>query len=122
MRPGISTTCEIVQWCHDNDVLYVNTSVEAWDPDATIATASPYEKTLYYRQMKLIELTKDWKDATTCVVDHGANPGLISHFAKHGLVDIAERMIADDIAKDPELIRRLIQDAGLCPARHGSRH
>jgi len=102
-------TCEIVQWCHDHEVLYVNTSVEAWDPDAAIATATPYEKTLYYRQMKLIELTKDWKDATTCVVDHGANPGLISHFAKHGLVDIAEQMIADDIAKDPDLLRLLIQ-------------
>ena len=102
--------CEVVQWCHDHNVLYVNTSVEAWDPDADIQTASPYEKTLYYRQMKLIELTKDWKDATTCVVDHGANPGLISHFAKQGLVDIARRMIADKIAKDPERIKRLIRD------------
>ena len=24
--------CEIVQWCHDHGVLYVNTSVELWDP------------------------------------------------------------------------------------------
>ncbi|MBM3890429.1 MAG: homospermidine synthase, partial [Verrucomicrobia bacterium] len=24
--------CEILQWCHDNGVLYVNTSVELWDP------------------------------------------------------------------------------------------
>ena len=82
--------CEIVQWCHDHDVLYVNTSVEAWDPEAEKFTASPYEKSLYYRQMKLHELTKDWKNTSTCVVDHGANPGLISHFAKQGLVDIAD--------------------------------
>jgi homospermidine synthase len=102
--------CEIVQWCHENEVLYVNTSVEAWDPDAVKYTASPYEKTLYYRQMKLMELTKDWKDATTCVVDHGANPGLISHFAKHGLVDIAERMITDGIAREPERLKNLIRD------------
>ena len=91
-----------MQWCHDNNVLYVNTSVEAWDPDSEKFTATPYEKTLYFRQMKLMELTRDWKDATTCVVDHGANPGLISHFAKKGLVDIAERMITDKIAPDPE--------------------
>lgn len=100
--------CEVVQWCHDHDVLYVNTSVEAWDPDAAITTASPYEKTLYFRQMRLMDLTKDWEDATTCVVDHGANPGLISHFAKHGLVDIATKMIDDGIANDPVLIRELI--------------
>ena len=24
--------CEILQWCHDRGVLYVNTSVELWDP------------------------------------------------------------------------------------------
>jgi homospermidine synthase len=97
--------CELVQWCHDNNVLYVNTSVEAWDPDAVKFTASPYEKTLYYRQMKLHDLTKDWHDGATSVVDHGANPGLISHFARQGLVDIARRMIADGIAVDPDLMK-----------------
>lgn len=102
--------CDVVQWCHDHDVLYVNTSVEAWDPDAGIETASPYEKTLYFRQMRLMELTKDWNDAPTCVVDHGANPGLISHFAKQGLVDIAHRMIADKIAQDPSRIQQLITE------------
>jgi homospermidine synthase len=97
--------CELVQWCHENNVLYVNTSVEAWDPDAEKFTASPYEKTLYYRQMKLHDLTKDWHDGATSVVDHGANPGLISHFARQGLVDIALRMIADGIAIDPDLMK-----------------
>ena len=97
--------CELVQWCHDNNVLYVNTSVEAWDPDAVKFTASPYEKTLYYRQMKLHDLTKDWHDGATSVVDHGANPGLISHFARQGLVDIARRMIADGIAIEPDLMK-----------------
>ena len=26
--------CEILQWCHDHGVLYVNTSTELWDPYA----------------------------------------------------------------------------------------
>ena len=30
--------CEILQWCHDHGVLYINTSVEVWDP---------YDHTLY---------------------------------------------------------------------------
>ena len=102
--------CEMVQWCHDHDVLYVNTSVEVWDPDAERFSASPYEKIPYNRQMKLQELTKDWNDATTFVVDHGANPGLISHFAKQGLIDIARRMIADGMAEDPENLERLIRE------------
>ena len=102
--------CELVQWCHDHNVLYVNTSVEAWDPDAEKFTAGPYEKTLYYRQMRLHELTKDWHDGATSVVDHGANPGLISHFARQGLVDIARQMIADGIALEPDLVEDHIRN------------
>ncbi len=100
--------CELVKWCHDHEVLYVNTSVEVWDSYGERFTATPYGKSLYKRQMALRELTKGWKDATTFIVDHGANPGLISHFAKKGLIDIAERMIADKKAKNPERLRKLI--------------
>ena len=62
------------------------------------------------RQMKLYDITKDWKDGITCVVDHGANPGMISHFARQGLFDIAKRMIDDDIAPDPRRMKILMQE------------
>jgi len=87
--------CDMLQWCHDHNVLYVNTSVEVWDSYAGLEMLSPYEKSLYFLQMKLKELSKGWKDAPTAVVDHGANPGLISHFVKQGLIDIADRLITN---------------------------
>ena len=31
---------EIVQWCHDHGVLYINTSVELWDPYAGAGTST----------------------------------------------------------------------------------
>ena len=31
----------------------------------------------------------------TAVIEHGANPGLISHSPSKGLMDIAERLLAD---------------------------
>ncbi len=86
---------EIVKWCHDHEVLYVNTSVEVWDPAEKFLTQSLLEKSLYLRQMRLQELSRDWKDAPTAVVDHGANPGLITHFVKQGLLDIAARTCED---------------------------
>jgi homospermidine synthase len=101
--------CEIVQWCHDHEVLYANTSVEVWDSYGERFTATPYEKSLHARQVRLRELAKDWKDAPTFIVDHGANPGLISHFAKQGAIDIARRMIADGIARDPGKLGELIR-------------
>ena len=45
--------CEIVQWCHDRGVLYVNTSVELWDPYAGANDKHPTERTLYWRHMNL---------------------------------------------------------------------
>ncbi|MCM8761614.1 MAG: saccharopine dehydrogenase NADP-binding domain-containing protein, partial [Candidatus Omnitrophica bacterium] len=69
---------DIVSWCHDNNVLYVNTSVEEWDPYADIHNKTTLQKSLYYRQMKLREMESKWNgDSATVVVDHGANPGLI---------------------------------------------
>jgi homospermidine synthase len=87
---------DMLTWCHDNKVLYINTSVEEWDPYAGIHNKSPFKKSLYYRQMLIREMVSKWNDgSTTAVVDHGANPGLISHFTKKGIVDIAEKAMRD---------------------------
>lgn len=87
--------CELLKWCHDHDVLYINTSVEQWDPKEGVCTDPVYKKTLYFRQMRIRKLAKNWKNSTTAVLDHGANPGLISHFTKQGIIDIAKKLIKD---------------------------
>jgi homospermidine synthase len=88
--------CEIVQWCHEHGVLYINTSVELWDPYASTGDAHPTVRTLYWRHMNLRRLTSRWTEpGPTAVLEHGANPGLISHFTKQGLLDIAQRALAD---------------------------
>ena len=86
---------DIVQWCHDNGVLYINTSVELWDPYAGSGAKYPTERTLYWRHMSLRRTVASWNGTgPTAVIEHGANPGLISHFTKHALLDIAERALA----------------------------
>ena len=88
--------CEILQWCHDRGVLYVNTSVELWDPYENAKGALPQKMTLYWRQMNLRRMTAKWtQPGPTAVIEHGANPGLISHFTKQGLLDIGNRAIKD---------------------------
>jgi homospermidine synthase len=90
---------EILQWCHDHGILYINTSVEVWDPYAG-GRKRPTERTLYWRHMKLRRLIATWKKkGATAVVEHGANPGLISHFTKQGLIDIAQALIGEGRAK-----------------------
>jgi len=88
---------EMLNWCHENKVLYINTSVEEWDPYADIHKKTPFQKSLYYRQKEIQKTTSRWKGPmTTAVIDHGANPGLISHFTKKGLVDIAQKLLRDN--------------------------
>ncbi|HQR29453.1 MAG TPA: saccharopine dehydrogenase C-terminal domain-containing protein [Anaeromyxobacteraceae bacterium] len=105
--------CAILQWCHDRGVLYVNTSVEVWDPYEGAEDKHPTERTLYWRHMNIRRMTAGWKDkGATAVLEHGANPGLISHFTKQGLLDIAKRMLKDGKAKgkDAEEIQQLVKD------------
>ncbi len=83
---------DILNWTHNNDTLYVNTSVEVWDP---YRNEEIFEKTLYWRQMQIKELRERFGDSPTAVLDHGANPGLISHFTKQGLMDVADAVIGD---------------------------
>jgi homospermidine synthase len=50
--------------------------------------------------MRIRKLKAGWKEpGATAVIEHGANPGLISHFTKQGLIDIGERLIADKKVK-----------------------
>lgn len=87
----------IVSWCHDHGVLYLNTSVELWDPYEDATTRSPQDRSLYVRHMALRDLVAAWPEpGPTAVVEHGANPGLVSHWTKAGLVDIATAMLFDD--------------------------
>ncbi|HVM61079.1 MAG TPA: saccharopine dehydrogenase C-terminal domain-containing protein [Verrucomicrobiae bacterium] len=88
--------CEILQWCHDRGVLYINTSVELWDPYENSKGAPPQKMTLYWRHMNIRRMTAQWREpGPTAVLEHGANPGLISHFTKQGLLDIGKRALAD---------------------------
>ena len=91
----------IMQWAHDNDVLYLNTSVEEWDPYGDATKRNPLDRTLYVRHMRLREMKSKWtKTGATAIVEHGANPGLVSHLVKKALVDIANKTIEDGIATD----------------------
>jgi homospermidine synthase len=84
----------IIEWAHDHGVIYLNTSVEEWDPYSAGAARNPTERTLYWRHMKLRKLTNTWGGkGATAIVEHGANPGLVSHLTKKALFDIATKAI-----------------------------
>lgn len=100
----------MVRWCRDNQVLYVNTSVEEWNPYKDSERNDPTRYTLYARHMEIRQKLAEWGDndkASTAIVDHGANPGLVSHFTKRALIDIAEKILREK-PNDPRKINLII--------------
>ena len=49
-------TFDMLAWCGEHDVRYINTSLEEWDPYGDIENKSPYERSLYSRQMRVRQL------------------------------------------------------------------
>ncbi|MCU1500922.1 MAG: homospermidine synthase [Ilumatobacteraceae bacterium] len=90
----------ILQWCRDHGVRYLNTSVELWDPYDEMTATPPLDRTLYVRHMALRRMKAAWPDnrGATAIIEHGANPGLVSHFVKQALEEIAAKMLVDGLA------------------------
>jgi homospermidine synthase len=63
--------------------------------------------------MNVRRMTGRWSEpGCSAVVEHGANPGLISHWTKQGLIDIGRRLLEDKKINgaDAEEIGQLIAD------------
>jgi homospermidine synthase len=88
-------TVDVLDWCRAHDVRYVNTSLEVWDPYGNLSRP-PVERTLYTRHLDLRRQIARWGDnaGPSAVLDHGANPGLVSHFTKAALNDIADTWLS----------------------------
>ncbi|MDP9399328.1 MAG: saccharopine dehydrogenase NADP-binding domain-containing protein [Actinomycetota bacterium] len=96
-------TLDLLQWCRDSGVLYVNASLEVWDPYAEGWSEPPAARTLYRRHLDLRDMLARWgaNDGPTAVLDHGANPGLVSHFTKVALLDIAQAWLSTPSSTSP---------------------
>jgi homospermidine synthase len=83
----------IVRFCLENGIQYIDTSIERWpdEPDELIPDLS--QRTLYSTHQEIRQACKDFVGrGPTCVVTHGANPGLVTHFTKQAVLNIATAM------------------------------
>lgn len=86
-------TISLLEWCYSYGVMYINSSLESWEQPPGLKNSS--FKTEYLTQEAIENLIKTWphNKGPTAVINSGANPGLVSHFAKQGLLDIAQEII-----------------------------
>ncbi len=81
---------DLIEWCQRNGVLYVDTSTERWPGFSVDPSIPPEERTNYAQHEEFSRMRQKFPEGPTAVVDHGANPGLISHFIKAALLEIAK--------------------------------
>lgn len=78
----------LVELCRDLGVLYQDTCIEPWAGGYTDPELSPSLRSNYALREEMLRLRVDGP-APTALVTHGANPGLVSHFVKQALLNIA---------------------------------
>ena len=85
---------ELADWCQDAGVAYVDSSIEPWDDVAWDPAQPVRERTEYvYHQIARRHAARHWKEyGPSAVFCHGANPGLVSHFVKAALCDLADAL------------------------------
>ena len=84
------SSVDLVEWCSAHGVLYVDTSIEPWPGVFDNPMLTMRERTNFLTREQMLKLGKRLGSGTpTAVVDHGANPGLVSHFVKQALLDLS---------------------------------
>ncbi len=80
----------LIEFCGRKGALYLDTCIEPWPGGYTDASLSPSQRSNYaLREQALALRARNGGKGPTAIVTHGANPGLVSHFAKQALLDIA---------------------------------
>ena len=79
----------LMELCRELDVLYLDTVVEPWLGGYTDPSLTPSQRSNYAMRESALALRESLRGGPTSVTAHGANPGLVSHFVKQALLDIA---------------------------------
>lgn len=110
---------DIISWCHDHGVLYVDTSIEQWDPYTGMTGTHPTQRTLTARHRSLRRMAGRWSHrGPTAIVEHGANPGLASHWTKVALEDVATAMLSACLPEPLPAARRARLERALHEGDH----
>lgn len=80
-------SCALIELTQSVDALYLDTGIEPWGNWYANADRSPDQRTNYVLREEVLRI----KGRATAVLTHGANPGLVSHFAKRALIHLAKR-------------------------------
>src|ERR1700753_174031 len=79
----------LVKLCWEKGAMYLDTCIEPWPGGYTDPTVPAARRTNYALREEALALRSGETRQPTAVITHGANPGLVSHFVKQAMLNIA---------------------------------
>jgi homospermidine synthase len=90
----VSSTA-LIKLAYEKGALYLDTCIEPWAGGYTDPNLSPSRRSNYALRHEALEIRRSHPNGPTAVLTHGANPGLVSHFVKQALLNIAADLRVD---------------------------
>jgi homospermidine synthase len=110
------SSVDLVRFAAERGALYVDTSIEPWPGVYDNPMLDLRQRTNFISRERMRQLAQELgPESPTAIVDHGANPGLVSHFVKRALLDL-DRTLRDGRAAPAsrEEWALLARDLGIC--------
>jgi len=86
----------LIELCYERGAMYMDTCIEPWLGGYTDQSVSPSHRSNYgLREAVLALRAKHPRGGPTVIPTHGANPGLVSHWVKQAMVNIARDIDGD---------------------------
>jgi homospermidine synthase len=104
----------LIEFCQERGALYLDTCIEPWPGGYTDPSLPPSARSNYGLRESALALRARYPHGPTAVLTHGANPGLVSHFVKQALIDLAsDSGVQRGAPADREGWARLAQRLGI---------
>ena len=83
------SSLDLMTYAAERGALYVDTSIEPWPGVFDNPMLDLRQRSNFTARRRALQLAAELgRNSPTAVVDHGANPGLVSHFVKRALLEL----------------------------------
>ena len=79
----------LIEYCSERGIMYLDACIEPWAGGHRDTSIPASRRTNYAFREAALAMRKKYPGGPAVVLMHGANPGLVSHFVKQALLDIA---------------------------------
>lgn len=84
------SSCALIEFCHTRGVLYLDTCIEPWAGAYSDTNLSLSDRSNYGLREEALMLREKLGGGPTAMLCHGVNPGLVSHWVKQAMLNIAQ--------------------------------